>query len=99
MKTKPLILLALGAPLALSTPASAQRTPDQAAASRMTESGKILPSRAVEARVVPKMKGMTYMGFEFDAGTSTYRLKFIDGRRVVWVDVDGRTGRILGRSG
>lgn len=82
----------------LAQPAMAQRTPDQAAAYRMTETGKILPARAIEARVVPRMHGMTYMGFEFNARTSTYRLKFMDGRRVVWVDVDGRTGQIVGRS-
>lgn len=96
MKT-PLLLLAV--PLLLAQPAAAQRTQDQAAAYKLQQEGTILSSRAIEARVVPQMRGMTYIGFEFDAPSSTYRLKFMDGRRVVWVDVDGRTGRILGRSG
>ncbi len=93
------LLAALLAPLLLTPPAEAQRVRDQDIAYQQKEAGKILPARAIEARVVPRMDGMTYLGFEFDAATSTYRLKFMDGRRVVWVDVDGRTGRILGRSG
>ena len=97
MKTP--LLAALLVPFLLAPPVEAQRVRDQDVAYRQKEAGKILPARAIEARVVPRMDGMTYLGFEFDAGSSTYRLKFMDGRRVVWVDVDGRTGRILGRSG
>ena len=88
------LLVLLAAP-----PLAAQRTSEQAAAFRLRETGKILPARAIEARVVPQMASMSYLGFEFDARTSVYRLKFMDGRRVVWVDVDGETGRVLGRSG
>ncbi len=93
------LLLALALPLVLGTPVDAQPVRDQDAAYQQKQAGRILPARAIEARVVPRMAGMTYLGFEFDAGSSNYRLKFMDGRRVVWVDVDGRTGRILGRSG
>lgn len=99
MKALALLLALPILPLPLLTaPADAQSRRDQDAAYQLRETGKILPVRAIEARVVPMMDGMTYMGFEFYPATATYRLKFMDGRRMVWVDVDGRTGRILGRS-
>lgn len=91
------LALLLALPI-LAVPADAQSRRDQEAAYELRETGKILSSRQIESRVVPMMQGMTYMGFEFYPATSTYRLKFMDGRRVVWVDVDGRTGRIIGRS-
>ncbi len=82
----------------LAAPATAQSRRDQQVATELRETGKILSSRQIESLVVPAMEGKAYMGFEFYPQTSVYRLKFMDGRRVVWVDVDGRTGRILGRS-
>ena len=45
------------------------------------------------------MRGYDYLGPELDAGIGRYRLKFIRGPQVVWVDVDARTGEILARSG
>jgi hypothetical protein len=41
---------------------------------------------------------MQYLGPEYDAVAKAYRLKFIRNGRVVFVDVDGRTGRTLGHS-
>ena len=38
-----------------------------------------------------------YLGPEFRG--DIYRLKFMRGNRVIWVDVDAATGRIVGRSG
>jgi hypothetical protein len=44
------------------------------------------------------MGGADYLGPEFDG--DTYRLKFLNDKgKVIWVDVDARNGRILGRSG
>ena len=37
-----------------------------------------------------------YLGPEFNG--DTYRLKFMHDGRVIWVDVDAQTGRIVGRS-
>ncbi len=37
-----------------------------------------------------------YLGVEPDIGSNIYRFKFMrSGGNVVWVDVDGRTGRVL----
>lgn len=58
-----------------------------------------MPLREIEARVIPRMNGADYLGPELDAGSGRYRLKFMRGGRVIWVDVDARTGRPIGRSG
>ena len=44
---------------------------------------------------MPRMRGMQYLGPEYDSTAQVYRLKFIDGNRVIFVDVDGRTGSVL----
>lgn len=63
--------------------------------------GKLLPLRAIEARVVPQMErqGARYLGFDFDSATGIYTLKFLRNGNVIWVDVDGRTGQVMSRSG
>jgi hypothetical protein len=61
--------------------------------------GRILPLREIERRVVPQMRGSQYIGFDFDAGTSVYTMKFLRGGNVIWVEVDGRSGQVIGRSG
>ena len=48
--------------------------------------------------VVPRMGGARYIGPEI-VDADRYRLKFMRGRSVIWVDVDGRTGAIIGRAG
>ena len=44
------------------------------------------------------MEGYTYLGPEFDPDELRCRLKSIRGGRVVWIDVDARTGKVVGRS-
>ena len=46
---------------------------------------------------MPFMGGAEYLGPEFMG--KSYRLKFMRDGRVIWVDVDAATGRIIGRSG
>ena len=53
--------------------------------------------RQIERRVMPFMEGADYLGPEFRG--DKYRLKFMRDGRVIWVDVDAATGRILGMSG
>ena len=55
--------------------------------------------REIERRVVPSMPGARYLGFDFDDGPSVYTLKFLRDGQVIWVEVDGRTGQVLGRTG
>lgn len=57
--------------------------------------GHVRSLREIEARVLPSMRGMQYLGPEYDARAKAYRLKFIREGRVVFVDVDARTGQIL----
>jgi hypothetical protein len=60
---------------------------------------QVLPIREIERRVIPMMQGAQYLGFDFDPQTSIYTLKFLRNGSVIWVDVDGRTGRIVRRTG
>lgn len=96
MKTLPVAVLA---GLLISTVPGEARPRDQDEAYAATRSGQIRSLREIEGRVVPRMGGASYLGPEFDAGSSTYRLKFMRAGSVIWVDVDGRTGAIIGRSG
>lgn len=101
MLTKP-ILSALAASLVLTFAAAPtdalQRRDEQNDARAQMMAGKVKSLRSIENRVLPKMAGSQYLGPEFDPGAQVYRLKFIRDGRVVFVDVDGRTGAILRRS-
>jgi uncharacterized membrane protein YkoI len=84
----------------LAAPAAAQRgrdaaQGDQAMAREQMQAGRTMSSREIERRIVPQMRGSDYLGFEYDAGASAYRLKFIKEGQVTWVDVDARTGRVM----
>ena len=72
------------------------RPRDQDRAFRATQEGRSMPLPMIERRVIPHMNGAEYLGPEFRG--RTYRLKFMQEGRVIWVDVDAATGRILGKS-
>jgi uncharacterized membrane protein YkoI len=59
--------------------------------------GRVKSLKEIEANILPRMKGMKYLGPEYDSRTRIYRLKFIRDNRVTFVDVDARTGKILRR--
>jgi hypothetical protein len=101
MDMKPFLLALAGfATLGgLIGPVEAQRRRDHDSLFEARRSGRIRPLREIEARVLPRMGGADYLGPEFDAATSNYRLKFMRGGSVIWVDVDGRTGAVIGRTG
>ena len=80
-----------------ASPALADRPRDQDRAYRATIRGESMPLRSLERRVRPHMGGADYLGPEFRG--QTYRFKFMRGGRVIWLDVDAATGRIIGRSG
>ena len=90
-----LLAALLGAGL-IATPALAERPRDQDRAFEATREGRSMPLPKIERRVIPFMDGADYLGPEFNG--NTYRLKFMRGGRVIWVDVDAATGRILRRS-
>jgi hypothetical protein len=95
------LLVAAAFGLTALTPAADARPRDkeQDTAWKATKQGHYLPLRSIENRIVPKMRGADYLGPELDAGSSTYRLKFMRGGEVIWVDIDARTGEVVGRSG
>jgi hypothetical protein len=92
----PLLAAVLGATL-IAVPAQAERPRDQDRAFRATQDGRAIPLPRIERRVVPMMGGADYLGPEFHGGT--YRLKFVRDGRVIWVDVDAATGRVIGETG
>ena len=80
-----------------AAPALAQVPPrDQDKAFEATKQGRSMPLPKIERRVLPFMDGADYLGPEFNG--ETYRLKFMRNGRVIWVDVDAATGRIIRRS-
>lgn len=91
----PLIVAAVMLPF---TPLAAQRS-DQDAAYRALREGQAMSLKDIERRILPQMGGATYLGPEYDRGSGIYRLKFMRSGTVIWVDVDGRSGRIIGQSG
>lgn len=58
-----------------------------------------LSVREIERRVVPRMPGAQYLGFDYDPATEVYTLKFLRNGSVIWVDVDGRSGNIVRKTG
>ncbi len=86
------LVAALSAGPALADPA--EREADRAYSA--TKRGQSMPLPLIERRVMPFMGGADYLGPEFDG--DTYRLKFMRGGRVIWIDVDAATGRIVGNS-
>jgi uncharacterized membrane protein YkoI len=100
---KPLLILLIGTLAALASglaPAAAQEQPrgEQSEARREALAGTQLSLREIERRILPQMQGSEYLGPAYDSTARAYRLKFIRDGRVTHVDVDARTGRIIGRS-
>lgn len=85
---------------AIAAPVAAQDQPrgDQTEARREAQAGTQLPLREIERRILPQMQGSEYLGPAYDSTVRAYRLKFIREGRVTYIDVDARTGRIIGRS-
>ena len=89
-------LLALGV-AALPHPAHAE-SGEQGEARKERKAGNILSIRQIEKIVLPRMSGKQYLGPDYDPAAMAYRLKFIQDGKVYFVDVDARTGRIIGQS-
>ena len=78
-----------GAPALADPPRDANR------AFQGVRQGRSMPLPQLERRVLPFMGGADYLGPELNG--DTYRFKFIQNGRVIWVDVDGQ-GRVVRRS-
>ena len=89
----------VAAMLALSSQhAFANPETDQGKVREQHRAGDVRSLRDIEGEVLPKMKGMQYLGPEYDPAAMAYRLKFIDKGKVYFVDVDAKTGRVIGRT-
>ena len=107
MKTLRTLLIAACAATIGATPALADRPHgrgerptfapmrEQERAWEATREGRSMPLPQLERRVMPMMGGADYLGPELNG--DTYRFKFMQNGRVIWVDVDGQ-GRIIRRS-
>jgi uncharacterized membrane protein YkoI len=92
-----LVCAALLAALPLTAQAGPRRD-EQGEVRKDIRDGAVLPLREIERRVLPAMPGMQYLGPEYDPAAMAYRLKFIRDGRVVFVDIDARSGQILHHS-
>ena len=95
-------LILLIAALGLATPAVARDARDQRGLSRLreqdnayraTQQGRIRPLPEIRARI--NIPGAEFIGVEFDG--RIYRLKYMRGGEVIWIDVDAETGQIVRR--
>jgi hypothetical protein len=92
-------LLVLGLLAATPTaPVLASQGDEAGMARKDVRAGNVLRLRDIERRVLPMMGGDQYLGPEYDPAAYTYRLKFIRDGRVLFVDVDARTGDVLRQS-
>jgi hypothetical protein len=92
-----LLLAGLLAAGLTSAPALADPPRDSDRAFQDRREGRSMPLRQLERHVIPFMGPNTdYLGPEINGGS--YRMKFIQNGRVIWVDVDPQTGRIIRRS-
>lgn len=71
---------------------------EQDAARRAMLEGRVMPFAVIKRRMEGQMGDATYLGSEFHENSNQYRLKYVRDGRVVWVDVDGRTGEVRGRA-
>jgi len=96
----PVAATAVALILAVASPALADRNrvPEQDALRNGVRSGEFLPYQEMRARAQGRVDGQM-IGSEFDPGTGRYRFKFQRGASVIWMDMDGRTGREVGRVG
>jgi len=96
-----IIRITLAAFLATSLPAGpalADPSHEQGQVRKDMRAGNVRSLREIEGRVLPMMPGMQYLGPEYDPAARAYRLKFIRQGRVVFVDVDARSGTIINQS-
>ncbi|MES2302526.1 MAG: PepSY domain-containing protein [Pseudomonadota bacterium] len=93
-----LVAAATLASLAPTAGHAQQRPDEQNEVRRDLRSGAVRSLRDIERRVLPTKPGMQYLGPEYDPSAMVYRLKFIRDGRVMFVDVDAKTGQVLGES-
>lgn len=97
MRLLPILLAAAGLAVPAAADASNPRFRDAEEAFRGVREGEILPLQVIRDRI--RIPGAQLIGADLIAGGTRYRLRFMRGPNVLWVDVDARTGRVLGTAG
>jgi uncharacterized membrane protein YkoI len=95
MKHLPALVIAFAALAVPALTSFAQPSGEQTQVRKEMRAGNVRSLREIEQRVLPTMPGMQYLGPEYDPAAMAYRLKFIRDGRVVFVDVDARSGGVL----
>ncbi len=96
-----LIAIMVAAVVIITAPYSDARRTYQEKARQQMKSGQLMPYAEIERNVRKRMKNMDYLGSQFNARNSTYRFKFLSRdrasqkTRVIFVDVDAKSGEIL----
>jgi hypothetical protein len=78
----------------LTAPAQADRKREQDRAFDAAREGRLRPLPELRQRVMP-IVGRDAEPLSPEMVGRTYRMKFMRGGRVIWVDVDPRSGRVL----
>ncbi len=91
----PIFLILAAVTVGLSSASAQARRGEQVQARMDMAAGQVKPLREIERKVIPRMRGMQYLGPEYDSIAQVYRLKFIDKDRVIFVDVDARSGEVI----
>lgn len=97
-RTLAILMLTVLALPAMAQPPRGEHRDAQHEARRDLREGNVYSLREIEHEVLPTMPGMQYLGPEYDPEAMAYRLKFIHDGRVLFVDVDARTGAVIGRT-
>lgn len=83
--------------LCSAVPSFAQRG-DQDEAYAAARAGAIKPLGEIISKVSQRQSG-NFIGSDFDSSKRTYRLKYMQNGSVRYIDVDARTGQVIGMSG
>lgn len=94
MMHKPIAMLMLSLALPLSVAQAGPANPQDQARKEL-RAGNVRSLREIEQKVLPGMAGAQYLGPEYDPAALAYRLKFIRDGRVIFVDVDARSGEVI----
>jgi hypothetical protein len=93
---KKLLLLAAFALCLPAAPALARGPGDEQGKARSDlRRGNVKSLSEIEKAVLPTMAGAQYLGPEYDPVAQAYRLKFIRDGRVIFIDVDARSGEVI----
>lgn len=96
-----LVLLAAVGLAVVPASAFAQRglpREEQNNAYRAMQQGQAMSLPEIRRRVSITVPNAQFIGVEVIGGM-IYRLKYMRGAEVIWIDVDARTGRIIARTG